>query len=148
MDVMRHEEDRRGPAPQPLVQLFAGHLVEGRKGLVHEEHLRGVGEGARDVDPLDDPARELVRALLLVAREAELDEQVAGREPSAASDPLGEGHVVDRALPRQPRRALRHQPHHPGSSGHRRRLAPDPHLAGRRLLEVGDDAQEGRLPAA
>jgi hypothetical protein len=44
-----------------LLHLVAGHGVEGREGLVHEQHGRVVGEGARDGDPLLHAPRKVVR---------------------------------------------------------------------------------------
>ena len=114
VDVMGHEQHglRAGleRAAEPLAQLLALHLVERRERLVHQEHRGVVGDGAGDVDPLDHPARELVRALVLVAGQAELAQEVAGREADPPGDALGEAHVVHRPLPGKDRRPLGDEP--------------------------------------
>ena len=66
-DRVRHEEHRRGgrlpEGEQFVTEHLARQLVEGREGLVHEQHLRLEGEGEGDRHPLAHPARELGRAV-------------------------------------------------------------------------------------
>ena len=89
VDVVRDEQDRLGPPrellAEPLAELLALHLVEGREGLVHQQHGRIVGQRARDVDSLEHASREVVRALLLVPPEPELPKQLARGEARAAA---------------------------------------------------------------
>ena len=132
---------------EPLAQLLPLHLVEGRERLVHEEHLRVVGEGAGDGDALDHAARELVGPLVLVPAEPELGEEVPRDEAAAPRDPLGEGHVVDRALPGEHGRALGDEPEHAVAARRRGRSGAHADLARGRLIEVGDDAEQRGLPA-
>ena len=133
---------------EPLAELLPLHLVEGREGLVHQQHRRIVRERARDVDPLEHAPGEVVRPLVLVPGEPELPEELAGREARAARDALGEEHVVDRALPGQDGGPLRHESQQALLRAALGRLGADPDLAARRGLEIGDDAEEGRLAAA
>ena len=152
VDVVGDEEDGLRAdlklAGEPVADLLALHLVEGRERLVHQQHLRIVSDGAGDVHPLDHPARELARSLLLVAGQPEVTQQVGGCVPLAAGDPLGECHVVDGPLPGQHGRPLRDEPEQARLTGLGRRRLADPHLARRGHQQVGHDSKQRRLAAA
>ena len=107
-----------------------------------------MGQRARDVDPLEHPSREVVGALALVTSEPEVPEEVPRGKARPPGDALGEDHVVHGALPGQHRGPLRHEAEQTLPPCRAGRLRADPDLAGRGRLEIGHDAEKGRLAAA
>ena len=149
---MGDEQHGLGPyaelAVEPLADLLALHLVEGGEGLVHQQHGGIVRHGAGDVDPLQHAAGQFAGALVLVAGQAELGQHLGRVEADAAGDLLGEAHVVDGALPRQHGRPLGDEAELALAPRLGRRQVADAHLAARRVLQVGHDAQQRGLAAA
>ena len=155
--VVGHEDEGDAGAPLQVLEL-AAHLlaeleVEGRERLVQQQHLGMIGQRARQGDPLLLPAGEL------------------GGAPSAQPRHLDQGqHLLDDAadllLGRAPHLqsegdVLRHR--HMGEQGIALedgidrpligrqmldRAALEQDLAGARLLEAGDQAQQRGLAAA
>ena len=154
VDVVGDEQDRgRGLAPD--IDEKALHLrprldVEGGEGLVHQEHLRPHREGPRHRHPLAHAARELVRALVGGIAQPHRGEHLLRHGAALVSADALEGEAERDVLPdRQPgeergvledQRALRRR--------RGDRLAVEAHLAGRRLLETGDQIEQRALAAA
>src|SRR5437899_8362820 len=89
-DVVGHEDHRQaGLPPQPLelvVEQVPRHRVERSEGLVHEQDLRLLGEGAGQGDPLAHPSRQLVGAL--AGEACQVDEVEEGRHGLPAVRPV------------------------------------------------------------
>src|SRR5262249_27549906 len=108
-------------------------------------------ERAGDGDTLPHAARELVWIGVLPAGETDQRQELFGRacagaRPSAA-DLERQPHVVERGAPGQQRRVLEDEADLAAAARRRRRLAPHPDATARRLDEIGDDAEQGRLAA-
>ena len=80
VDVMRDEEDRHPPipvqCPDEILEIGAGLRVDGREGLVHDQHLGLIGDGARDRHALLHSSGELPRVALRRMVEADRDESI------------------------------------------------------------------------
>ena len=115
-----------GDAPQQLQDLGLDAHVEGRRGLVGDDHLGFAGERHGDHYPLPHPARELVRIgvqLTLGARDADRCQQL-GRSPPR----LAVAHLQvqpQHLLHLEPDRSNRVQRRHRVLEHHRDVAAPD-----------------------
>jgi hypothetical protein len=145
-----HEHDRAPLLLAEVEQLLLEQRpqlgVEGGEGLVHQQDLGLDGEGAGDGDPLAHAAREGVGPGVGELREAHALEPrghpLVGLAAGDAGDVEAEADVGRHRLPRVDAVVL---------EDHRRRVGDvggDPHLAGARAQQPGDDPQEGGLPAA
>ena len=155
LDVVGDEEHRHLVLLPDAAKLLLEHVavlgVQGREGLVHDEHPRVVREHARELDPLAHPPRQLVRVLVPLIGEAD-----EAQELVAHPGPLG------RARPAEPLAELDvlagRQPLVEGVVGleddpavARRAANPLPlelHRPVRRLLEPCEDVEDRRLAAA
>ena len=103
-------------------------------------------------DPLAHAAGQLGRASLLEPAQADqldqLVDEVILPGSGAPGGLQGEADVGPHRAPRQQRRVLEGDPEVVLAPGDRRRLAVHPHRPGGRRVEVGEDAQHGRLAAA
>ena len=150
---MRDVEDRlAGPLPneeQLLLHELARLRVESRKGLVHQEHRRVHGEGARDPDTLAHAAGELVRVLRLEAGESRERDGVA--RPRHA---LARAHTqllqpeLDVRLHGSPREQRELLEDHRGRRLPRPERALEEDVARARPEEPRDDVEERGLAAA
>ena len=145
-DVVGDEDDRApGLLPDPVqivVQLVAGDGVERREGLVHQQQLRFLGQGAGQRAALTHATRQLMRPAL-----GEVDQADHAEQPVDRLVALGAAHLVDahRELdvapdgePGQQSRILEHD---------RRAAVGDVDGALGRLVEPGDHRQQRRLAA-
>ena len=143
----------RALRPDPLefdVEALAGHLVEGAEGLVEQQDV-GVGDQrAGDRGPLAHPAGQLRRPRPLEPGETdEVDQRRHVGAPAALAGHLeGQSHVALDAAPRKQRRILEGDAQPPGPAQHRRGGTVDGDVAARGLVEIGEDAQHGRLATA
>src|SRR5205085_9618066 len=107
VDAVGHVDNRLAvifPYPQQLaLKDELGLLVERREWLIHEEHLRVVGEGSGDRDSLLHAARKLVREGFFESAEADLFDELAGDgvavAPGEAPGLQSEGDVFAHAHP-------------------------------------------------
>ena len=79
--------DAHRDAAELLLQRHARLRVDGGERLVHQHHLRRVGERARDRDALLHAAGQLVRILVLDAVEVGEREEPPRRRRSAGPSP-------------------------------------------------------------
>src|SRR5947209_6517745 len=152
IDAVRNEDDRFlrlfPDAQEFLLQEYLVLLVERGEGLVHEQDIGVLGEGARDRDALPHPAGELVGIMVAETPEAHLFKirphdllHVARGEPPHAQSISG---VVEHVHPGKNRIPLEHN-----RVRRARGIDAGKHnVAGALLLEPAEDAQECRLPAA
>src|SRR5450432_1499416 len=155
-DRVGDEDDRALLAPPELLQLLveavARDLVERAEGLVHHQQARLEGERAGDRDALLHPARQLPRVLLLEADEADAVELLHRHGPArggvAALDLQRQHDVGEHRAPREQRRRLEHVAVRARQTRFVRAHAVDLDRTRRDRLEIGADAQEGRLAAA
>src|SRR6266536_469571 len=135
---------------QPVAQLLPHARVERAERLVEQQHLRLDGEGARERHPLPLPSGELRGIALAEPLELHELEQLVHAvadlllRPAPHGQPerdvVGNRHVLERCV------VLEDEPDAALLRAQLRRLATgDEHLAGVRLLEPGDHAQERRL---
>ena len=101
-------------AGEPVLHLQARQRVERRERLVEAQHGPAREQRARERDALAHPARQLVRAGVLEALQAEVAQQRGGALARArgaidARDAQRERGVVGGARPRQQQVALRHE---------------------------------------
>ena len=155
--VVRHVHEGRAGlamhAPELGLHLEADLEVEGGERLVQQEHLRPVHERPRERDPLQLPARELVRAPPLEALQADERERLgdpcprrrragmpAIRRPKATFSKTSRcGNSVERWKTMFTGRRCGGRPRDVAS------LEQHPPLA--RAHEAGHDPQQGRLAA-
>ena len=135
-----------------------GLLVERGEGLVHQEHLGVVGEGAGERHALLHPARELMRQRLLESHEADVADmplgELAALAPRHAARLEPERHVVAHGHPRIDALFLEHHAVERAFARATVALVPpvgvahdlDRSVAVR--LEPGENAKKGRLAAA
>ena len=160
-EVVRDEHDRRPRfAVERLEQLDdarAGVAVEIAGRLVGEEDARRVGERARDGDALLLAAGELRREVIEPVAEPDAREQLARARAGAAVAAQLERHlhVLERGERRDQLKALEDESNflaaqpralvlvHRGEVG-----VVEQHLAARRRVESGEQAEERRLAAA
>src|SRR5256886_1694247 len=153
LDVVRDVEDRlSGPLPdeeQLLLHELARLRVERREGLVHQEHRRIHGEGARDPDTLAHAAGELVRVLRLEAGEPR-ERDVVARPRRALARPDTEllQPELDVRLHGPPREQRELLEDHRGRGLPGCQLALEADAARARPEEPRDDVEERRLAAA
>ena len=153
-DVVGHEEDGAlDLLPQLVDEVLhpeAGLHVEGAEGLVHEDDLGLHGQGAGDGHALAHAAGELVRVLLLRAREPDLLDPGPRHRlalvPGHAAQHEPEGHVLEHGEPGV--RAVALEDHAPVGPGPRDGLPAQQGLAGGGREEAGHDVQDRALAAA
>jgi hypothetical protein len=125
-------------------------LVDGREGLVHQQHLGIDGKRAGQSDALAHAAGKLVRIAVLEALQSDRvdvflgDGLAFGFRDAPQFEP--EGDVADGARPGQQRKILEHE--RPVGSGGGNRLPVNQNLAARRRNQPADDLEQGRLAAA
>ena len=155
--VVRHVDGGRSEAPLELLQFVARQIaqlgVEVTEGLVEEEHVRLADHRPRERDALPLSAGKLAR----LALEQPVDAEHRGRLAHALVDGFrvdllrleGEGDVLLNRHVRVQRVALED---HRDLALARRQIVhhavADDDVAGGLLLEPGDHAEQGRLPAA
>ena len=137
-------------AEQQLLHQLARLVVERAEGLVHQQHARVVGQRARDRGALLHAARQLLRVVLVEALQAHLGQEAVrdlqllrARQAALAQ---AEADVVQHRQPGEQRVALEH--HAAVGAGAVDALAVEQHLAGGRVVQPGDDAQQRALAAA
>ena len=146
--VVGHEQDGdTGGLPDPfelVVQNVTSHGVERAEGFVHQQDFRVLRECPRQRDPLAHATRQLVGAPIGGVDELHQLEQLIG--PGAAPFAFLHAPQLERELDVAPSRE-------PGKQcallEHQRDLAVgDVDDASRRLVEAGDDVEQGGLAAA
>src|SRR4051794_35549016 len=154
LDVVRDEEDSLAfglpDAEQQLLHQRAGLVVEGAERLVEQQDLGVVGERPGDRGALLHAAREHARVVALEPLQADLgdispDDPLA-LGPSHAALAQAEGDVALDREPGEERVGLEH--HAAVRPGAAHLLAVEQHAPGARPVKAGDDAEQGRLPAA
>ena len=157
LDVVGHHQDRadRQLALVPeLDQIGAQRLrrqhVQRREGLVHQQHGGIDHQGAGQADALAHAAGELPRIGGFEAVEAD---QIDGRQRALAHLALRHAlglepglHILQHRQPGEEGEGL--EDHGDALGRTFDRLAEIDHLAGAGMGEPGDDAQQGRFPAA
>jgi hypothetical protein len=119
------------------------------KALVHQQHARPVGQRARDRGALLHAARQLLRVVLLEARQPDLGDEAVGHlelmraRQAALAQP--EADVVEHGQPGEERVALEH--HAAVGPGAVDAPAVEQHLARGGHIQPGDDAQQRALAA-
>ena len=156
----RHAQLSVGPL-QRAEYVHGGRAVELTGRLVGQQQFRPVRQRGRDRRPLLLPARHLVRPAIGARRHSEHRQQLRG--PGRALPPAGspQPHRQDHVLPgrqvRQQvaRRLLPDEAHdiapvaEPLARGHAGQVVTgDPHRAGGRRVQPGQDVHQRRLPAA
>jgi hypothetical protein len=140
-----HEDDREAPLQvEPLelvVEQVPGDGVEGAEGLVHEQHVGVLAQRPGQGDALAHAAGQLVGPLLGEAVQVDGAQQLEGAGPALglalAREPLRQLDVPGDGQPGEERRLLEHDP---GLAAGRLRARGG-------LIEVGDQVEQGRLPA-
>src|SRR5262249_12219179 len=136
-------------AEQELLHQRAGLVVERAERLVEEENRWIVGESARDRGALLHAARELLGMVVLETDEPDavhpFVHDLGSLRRRHAFLAQAEGDVVGDAEPGEQRVRLEHHAAVGAGCAHRVTIKQD--LAGGRLIEAGDQAQEGRLAA-
>jgi hypothetical protein len=153
---VRDEHDGDADAAQDLGQVGAHARAQERvdvaPGLVHEHEGRLGRERARQGDALLLAARELVRIALAQSAQPDEAERLGDAfapapAVDAEADVLGHGQVREERIVLEDHADAATLGRHPGAvAGDGRVLEPD--LAGVRVLEAGDQAQQRRLAAA
>ncbi len=137
-DGARLAGQRRG---EPALHLAARQGVQRGEGLVEAQHGLAGEQRAQEGHALAHAARQLVRARVLEALQAERREQRVGALASGAAceaaDAQGQRGVVDRAEPREQQVALGHE--HGGGGVDR---------PGVGALQAADELEQRRLAAA
>ena len=155
VDVVRDEEHGLARRPPDLDQLAlhggAGVGVERGERFVHQQHLRLVGEHARDLDALLHAAGQLGRMLVILAPQPdEVEIAVRPLEPLGARQPAHAQSELDVAERRQPRieRVVALEHHAAVRAGALDGLAGDLDFTGRSRLEPGQHVEHRGLAAA
>lgn len=151
---MRDEDDGLAgalpDAPQLVLEGLAGLRVERRERLVHQQHVRVVGQRAGDRDALAHPAGEFVGVPVLEAGEADEVQELSGPVRSFTAWDAGrlqpEFDVAERRPPRQQGVLLEDDAPVQARSGDRLPVEQDP--AGRRPGQSAEQVQERGLAAA
>ena len=154
-DAVGDEDDglpRFLPDAQQLeIHLLARQGIECAERLVHQDQLGIVDERTRDRRALLHAAGQLVGILVLVAREPDQGEQIAGAGAACghgqAEDFRGKEHVVDDAAPLQQQRLLEHHADVAGGI-ERLRARADRHRARIPGVEAGENLEQRGLAAA
>ena len=127
--------------------------IERRERLVQEQHARAIDEGAREGDALHLATGQLVGPPLAVALESHQHERLGhalgalGSLDSGHTQP--ERHVVSHVEVREQCGALEDHVERAAMGRDPRDVGvAEQHATGRRPLEAGNDAQQGRLATA
>jgi hypothetical protein len=142
-----HEQDGqvafRADAVELVVQHVPGHRVQRAERLVHQQHVGVLGQRTGQRDPLPHTAGKLVRSLGAEPAQVHRLEQFLGALTalglSDATSTQRQLHVARRREPGEQRGLLEHEGHLP---------ARGRHLAGRGLLQPGDQRKQRGLTAA
>jgi len=145
-DVMgdkEHAEADIHPEPfQLIVERVAGHRVQGAEGLVHEHDVGALRKGPSQRCPLSHAAGELMWAHVAEAVQLNHPQQAMCLALSGVRryvrQTQGEIDVLSCGQPREQRRILEEEGHATVGS----------YPSGVLLVQSGDEAQQGRLPAA
>ena len=157
LDIVRHEDDALDghPALRPQVQeigaqSLGGQHVQRRKRLIHEQNIRVHHQRPGEAHALPHAARQLARIGGLEAVQAdEVDRRqgsLADFRPRHALRLEAQRNIFEHRQPGKQREALEH--HGDAGRGAGDRLAHIAQVAGRRLRQPGDQAQQGRLARA
>jgi hypothetical protein len=137
-------------AEQELLHQRAGLVVERAERLVEEENRRIVGKRPGDRGALLHAARQLLGIVVLETGKPDavhpFKHHLLAHLRRHAFLAQAEGDVVDDGEPREER--VRLEDHAAVGAGRAHRLAVEQDLAGGRLVEAGDQAQQRRLAAA
>ena len=163
VEVVGDEDDGALVAGLQLDQ-FVLHLgtdqgVERGEGLVHEQDVGVVRQGAGEADALLHAARELVRIALRPLRQPDLFKRDHGALGACllrfAGEHEAEGRVLHHAQVRHERKGLKHHAHVLAPKitqlgvGHARDVAAiDQHLAGGRFDQPVEQPHQGGFPRA
>ncbi len=141
------------PLPHPgqqLLHVVPGQGVEGAERLVHQQHLRPVGQRPGDRHALLHAARKLVRIGVGEAVEAD-QRQMLARPLAQLRSPVAGGaqRELDVPLRRQPgQQRVALEDDAAVAPGPQDRLAVDQHRPGVEVLQPGRDRQQRALAAA
>ncbi len=127
----------------------AGERVQGAQRLIQQQDLRPVDERPGNGHALGHPAGKLVGVGFFKPLQAHQADVGGNLPPAGFVDPARHKAGSDVLLHRQPGekgRVLEHQAPLVPRAGHRRPVQP--HFAGARLLQTGDDAQQGGFSAS
>ena len=153
VDVVRDEHDRDAdllPHPQDeVLKLEPGLRVHRGEGLVHQQQVRPVGQGAGDRHPLLHAAGQLPRVVPALVSEADRRQDVRDPlrplRPARAPGPQRQVDVAGHGEPREQRPAVVLE-HDPDPGGHRaQRGALEQRLPGRGRRQPGQAAQQRGL---
>ena len=161
LGVVRHEHERRAArrvdVAQQLHDVAAVGAVEVAGRLVGQHDRRIVGQRARERHALLLAARELRRVVMRAAGQPDFLEQRSARAPRVgdAGDLHRHGDVLVRGQRRDEVEELEDEPDLLAAQPRERVLveprdvdAVDEHVAGRRRVEAGDQAEQRGLAAA
>ncbi len=133
--------------PEPLDQLLhldAGQRIQRAQWFVQQQQAWLVDQRAGQRHALLLPAGQGRRPLVGAFGQADLGQRLFGPWPPVAGK--AQADVVDHALPGQQARVLEHQPDIVADVG--QRSVAGQHFAPARLVQPGQQAQQGALAAA